>query len=626
MLTLATPPHPLQPCALPPLSTSLACARMALLFCVRPSGIWAVGVPTSSTGCALVLTIAPDTGTAHAYPLPVGRVEALAGGAAGEAYLGAADGTVWRLLPETGDVQRVAALPARVVGGTTGPDGLPCLALADGRLVTIQLDGTHSYWPQCLPASAGYHVVTAAGALWAFPRSPGPAAYRLDPSTQEVAPVSIAGLQAEEGIVQVVPSTTGTLVAVTSPRGDLVRLAGTTLACLARWSGLPGAEVIYSLCDIEGQVLASGEDSGTLYHWVEDNWERLGTPMPADPHTVCALPDRSLLGVTASGRLMRCGPDWQRYALSSLPLRREAGMAVSALAVGPDRCLYVATGENLRLACWDVTREIWHHIGTVAPACGAVSALGIAGERVLLGVDPPGRLLGYYPDLAYRLLDNPRPLGLLPEGARELLTPMVHHATDVYLAARTSTRAEGVLIRLDPIEDELVGFASILPRRAFTSLVVDRLNDWLVLGSVAGAGLPAEVACWAPGMAQTVRHAALFPLADRVVVWAAESGCLYLTDGGTEFVVWMPATDEVVARGSFSLGAITSLITSHQGRLYGLAGGRFFRWEPREGRLVILADAVGTCLTEIRHDVFAYTHAGSIFTIDVSPAGSRQST
>ncbi len=377
--------------------------------------------------------------------------------------------------------------------------------------------------------------------------------------------------------------------------------AGRPRAAEALPAPLPDGDAVFCLQRVGDALLASGANTGALYRWVDTGWLKLGVPMPFDPLTFTALPDGRIAGVTFYGRLVHSTVDHRMYALAPLPVREEACQQIGAMALGPDRKLYFAPRGNMRISRWDPDADAIHDTFVAAPYPGEVSALGFIGERLLIGCAPQGGLMAFYPDLPYRLLANPRPLGLLDGGCRPLGT-LVHHGRFAYFAT-----AEGALVRFDPQNNAMTAFPDVLPGSGLNSLVVDRLRNLLVAGGADG------VAFWSPAEERTVARTSPFDGPARV--WAVESGRVYVTDGDVQYAV-LTATDGAGEAGRFPLGAITSLITTQHGELYGLAGGSFFHITPA-GSLTRLADAAGSLLTEVRYHRFAFTDAGRLYAIQV---------
>ncbi len=291
-------------------------------------------------------------------------------------------------------------------------------------------------------------------------------------------------------------------------------------------------------------------------------------------------------------------------------------MQIAAMGIGPDRALYFAPSANMRVGCWDPEADEVVLRFIASPFVGEVSAIGFAGERLLLGFADDCGVMSYYPELPYRLLDNPKFLATADIHPARPLGPMVHQANNVYFAIASASA--GAICRLNPLDDRLTTFTEILAGYRLTSLTVDRQNDLLVAGSQrvpqpASTALAAPVIFWSPLEERVVANITPFPDADAVVVWAAAGGHIYVTDGGGRFAMLSAQRQSVLLAGEFPLGRIDSLISTQQGELYGLAGGWFFHFNAEMQCIEPLVEASGTLLTEIRPGLFAYTHEGRLY-------------
>jgi len=309
------------------------------------------------------------------------------------------------------------------------------------------------------------------------------------------------------------------------------------------------------------------------------------------------------------------------YSVSALPVREPDGLTIRAMGMSPDRKLYFSFAENMRLGRWDPDDEDDpRECFVAAPCTGEVTALGFAGERLLIGYADACGMMCYYPELPYRLLENPRCLGLAGDEQRRPLGPMVHHENSVYYAAAAVSRyCDGAIVRFSPQDNELTLFAPIIPGQDLTSLVADRLSGLLVAGGSRhrfGGQSAAGLAFWSPYDEELVRLVTPFPDAAALRVWAAEGGRIYVTDGGAHLAI-LSSDGEVLEMSEFPLGAITSLATNQDGRLYGLAGGWMFHLDAEAQTVERLVEAEGALLTEVRRGRFAFTHLGRITTVQL---------
>jgi hypothetical protein len=342
--------------------------------------------------------------------------------------------------------------------------------------------------------------------------------------------------------------------------------------------------------------------------------------LPNDPITFTALPDERIVGVSLQGRLVQSTLDHRMYSVTTLPTYESHGEAITALGMASDRKLYFALAHNMRLGNWDPEDGEIAERFIASPMLGEVSALGFAGERLLIGCADSCAVMAYYPDLPYRLMENPRLLGVAGDTPRRPIGPMVHHESNVYFAAAAVIpTAPGAIIRCNPLENELMAFTEIIPGQNLTTLVADRLSGFLVAGGAVNASSSspsAAIAFWSPYQEQTVRI--IHPIADcpHLYVWAAEGGRIYCTDGAATLIV-LSSQGDLLTQETFPLGEITSLITDQSGELFGLAGGWFFHLEAEANTIERIIAANGSRLTAVRRGLFAFTDAGTLYTVRV---------
>lgn len=401
------------------------------------------------------------------------------------------------------------------------------------------------------------------------------------------------------------------------------RLSLDTWHISALVQALPNDDSLFCLQMVGTSVIVSGV-SGSLYRLNVEHWEQLAMPLPDDPLAFIALADGSITGVSYLGRFFRSTTDLCMFTIKNLLVQMPSGLAIEAMGMSPDRKLYFSFSKNMRLGYWNPDKpEAAHERMIAAPPPGEISAFGFAGERLLLGCADYCRVMAYYPDIAYRLLENPRCLGILPDSRRRPIGPMVHHEKFVYFAAEAlASAANAAIIRIDPLANDLTAFEDIIPTQNITSMRADRLSNLLVVGgTLRNADIPtpdatAQLALWSPFDAATVRLLSPLPQADYLYVWGVEGGRIYVTDGGAQLAI-LSSEGEILHTGEFPLGVITALITTQEGRLYGIAGGCFFHLDAEQERIERLASAQGTLLTEVRRNLFAYTDQGILYTIEI---------
>jgi hypothetical protein len=558
-----------------------------------------LAVPRSTTGQSVLQVVQLAHGTAERYPLRETAAPALVAGPDGRAYLGTASGRLLRFDP--------AGKLATLAHPLTGEPFTRALCTTNGRLyfgsapagAVLRLDPRHPRRATVhRPPGDGARAVTALverpdGTVDAFLDGATPSIFSLAPdntTTFRPLPITVRYAAWLDG---------GTLVS--ADEGVFVITDDVRPA-----PGLPDGEPIFDLHRVGDSVLASGAHTGTLYRRQETGWTRLGTPMPQDPLLFTTLPDGRLAGITYQGRMVESTADWRMYRLAKVAPVAADGQRISALALGPDRCLYLATEGNMSAACWNPFTEAWGPAFPAAPHPGAVTAIGAVGERLYLGF--AGGIMRYYPELDYRMLENPV---WLPWSHGAPTHPVMrHHGPHLYLVTADA------LVRVNAMDACIDAFPDLLPGQALTSLAVDRLHDVLVIGGQVRDGVPrAAVAVWSPARERVVEVVVPFPQAAAVQVWAAENGRVFITDGGARLAIFTPGDGITVSE--FPLGAITAFLATLRGELYGLAGGWFFRYDPDADRITRLCRAEGIQLTEIRPGLFAFANGGRVYQVAV---------
>jgi hypothetical protein len=581
--------------------------------CAADGALTMVIAPTAREGAGRVLML-PHGGDAVVTDHDDGHVPAVMAGECGTVYLGTAAGRLLALEVASGQMREVVSQPGEsFTTGFRASSGVLYFGTAPHGLV-VQYDprtgAHHEYHCHCTrhdgPRRVCAFVELPDGHVAAFIDGDVLTVLRVDAEADDWERTEL-DWPATPACVEVLPD--GGLLVVADD-GTHFAVCDATLEARGPLPALPDGDAVHCMARVHGALLASGAPSGALYRWTPAGWVWLAMPMPYDPLTFAALPDGRITGLTYQGRLVQSTTDWRMFALAPTPTRAERGVAISALGVGPGRRLYMAYGGTMRVASWDPDADETSAPLVAAPGVGEVTAIGFAGERLLLGCAPSGTLASFHPDVPYKLLDNPQVLGALGPGNWRPIGPMVHHHSNVYVAANGPEG--GAMVRLEPGEGRISATPAVLPGGHITSLVVERLSDCFVLGTHGP-----DAALWSPATEAVDAVVPLFPDAAITRAWAAEGGRVYLTDGGARYAVLDTATRTVLESGEFALGPITALINTLHGELYGLAAGWFFHWRPREGRIEQLVEAEGEFLTEVRRNLFAFAKDGQVFTVRV---------
>lgn len=605
--------------ALPDITFTLPFLAPGLAVLAGDEASYLLCAPYSSTGHSQLFHIDLTTGETTRTPLATNSAHAVAG-PEGAAYIGTTAGELMQVtMPgdspaafgTLGAGEAVTALAATATQVTFGGAG------GTVAVYTPATDHLDTYSIGTVPIHA---FLPTPDGITAFSGGDSPAIHIFHPAE------GTWMLQAWPDALPHQPVT----AAISLADGSILVTDGTHLYHLAAdlrlqetLPALPEGDNVYCLRMVQEEVLVCGGFTGALYRWVpvaDDapaGWQRLGTPMPYDPLTFTSLPDGRAVGVTYQGRLVRTTPDCRMYNVTTLPTQEPCGMAIGAMAMGPDRKLYVAPTHNMRLARWDPEEDEVDRFSVAAPYLGEVAALCTAGERLYLALTAACGVMSYHPDLGYRLLENPRVVGMPGHGLQQPVGLMVSHHGKLYLAANpASPHQGGGIVRITPVDHRLDAFPDIIPGQRLTSLAIDRLYDLVVVGSVA-IHAPATVAVWSPAAEATLRTLTPFRNAALVRVWIAEGGRVYLTDGGAQLAILAPESGELLDRYTFPLGAISTLTTARDGELYGIAGGWLFHLDSRDGQVERLVEAEGTHLTAMRRGLFAYTHAGRIYKVQL---------
>ena len=587
----------------------------AVALVERDGWRYLLGVPYGSAGHSLLVIVSLQDGDIRSLPLADAGAVVVAG-ADGCGYLATKSGRLLRVQLPDGELEELCwpLTGTTVRCAISHSSGYLYFGAVDGRIAEYEpRSGVVNLLPTAESGAVEALAVLADGRVAAFIRderdsfvlliTPGSGA-----NTRITLPAEIGG----QPIAQVAGLGDGLLVSL-APDGRMWRLSLAPLQ-LTEMPCLPDGGRAACLRQVGGAVLASGAMSGTLYRWAGTDWEALGVPMPLDPLFFAAAP--SIVGVTNHGRLVQSA-DGHRFTLSAATVRVPGGLAIQALCLGPDRLLYFASRGSTRLGRWDPESGRAVELPAASPYPGEVRALGMAGERLYLGFGDPCGVMRYYPELPYRLLENPHLVGLAGEDQLRPASAMILlHGELYFTSCATRETASDALVRIHPAEDQLHVYRDLLPDHRLTSLAADRLNALLIAGGrQSGEDAPAQVVCWSADEERVVARITPFPDARETMVWVAENGRVYVTDGGERLAIIAAATGELLECGDFPLGAITSLITTMRGELYGLAGGWLFRYDPDGNVIERLATASGQCLTAVRHGLFVYADAGQLFAV-----------
>lgn len=581
-----------------------------------------LAAPYSSTARSHLFVITLRDGQVEKYPLHDEGAPVILAGGEGDAVLGTHAGSLLRVDFAGKTLRAIGAAPAgeTILSGYRATDGTAYFGTAPtGAILAVAPGDDHAR--MITPGGAWGAVRAFAelpdGGMLAFAGATTPVAIALPAAGDTLVPMA---LPITGCVTHAVVLGEARLLLTTALPQRIYCLASATWQLLEEWAPLPEDDTVYCLRVMAGAAVASGGRTGALYRGSEQGWQRLGTPMPYEPMQFCVLENQCLAGVTYHGHLVQSSSDVRMFSISRLPCHEPNGMLIAALGIGPDRKLYIAPSANMRVGCWDPEDDTVMLRFVASPYAGAISAIGFAGDRVLFGCADDCVVMSYQPELPYRLLDNPHVVGTSSLHPARPLNPMVHHATHVYFAvAGPST---GAIVRLTPSANLLTTFGGIIPEQTLTSLIVDRQHGLLVTGgrvpSSAAPGAPAAaLALWSPRAERVTATFTPFPDAGAVYAWAAEGGHLYVTDGGTHFAILAATDGAVLFSGEFPLGRITSLISTQQGTLYGLAGGWFFHFDVVTRRIECLAPASGAMLTEVRPGRFAFTDAGRLSTVQL---------
>ncbi|HEX2948107.1 MAG TPA: hypothetical protein VHV83_00815 [Armatimonadota bacterium] len=600
--------------------------QVALLH-LQDGGLLLAAAPSSSTGRSHLFLIPLPGGSVKKIPLHDNGA-CVAAGHDGCLYLGTHTGRLLRYDPASDAIEDIAhpfdgehfntafCSSTGKIFFVSSPSALIVEYDPAGGMVNHHRCSDQSHAQQA-------YVITELpdGRMIAFLHGHAHSACILSLATTQWECQEITSLVGEECVRFVVPFDEESIIACTMSGRRLFRLNMQTLDVISPFPPLPD-DAIFCLQRVGDDILASGI-SGAIYRYTQESWERLGMPMPNDPLTFTALPDYRIAGVTYHGRLLQSASDKRMYMVSALPTRETDGLVIKAMGMSPDRQLYFTFAENMRMGSWDPDNEddITERF-VASPFPGEVTALGFAGERLLIGVADACGVMAYYPELPYRLMENPRFIGLAGNVRRQPIGPMVHHESNVYFAAAAVTHHEtGAIVRINPLDNEVTAFQNIIPEQNITSIVADRLSGLLVAGGQVQERprqktTAARLAFWSPYQEETVRIVTPLPDAKTIHVWAAEGGRIYATDGGSRLVI-LSSDGDVLEAGDFPLGCITSLMTNQDGKLYGLAGEWMFHLDAEKGCVERLVKATGSMLTEVRRGLFAIADGGRISTVQI---------
>ncbi len=609
---------------LPDILMPLPICTPPVVLNTTPGGVELISVLSSTTGAARVLVSILTDLVTRSYPLPGETSATPLVGLDGTVYLGTESGKLYRFDPTNGALEELGELlhNGGLVNGFVSSTGKLFFGSShEGTVVEYDPEtgsvGHYLYLCQSALRSCAVNAFAELpdGRIAAFVHGTHPEALLITADGKTWERATLPGVVEEYALEHVVSLADGSLLTVASS-GHIRQLEPHCFTVLADWPELPDGNRVHCLTRVGTDILASGCANGAIYRWRDAAWEQLGIPMPGDPMLFVGLPEGRIAGLTSQGRLVLSSADKRMFTLHATPNLIQNGMEIVALGIGPDHKLYYAPGGSMQVGQWDPATEELAPLFVAASFPGEVSAFGFAGERLFMGFANDCGVMAYYPEYPHRLGDNPQLIGLLDESLLRPLGPMVHHGREVYFVTFGGETTDGALVQLNPTGSTLKTFPEIIPDHNITSLVVDRLNELFVIGGAPrNEGDSAALVCWDPYTQQVVRRITPFSDAETVQVWATEGGHAYVTDGDARYAVINIADGVILESGDFPLGPITTLLNTLQGELYGIAGGFMFHWDISRSLLERLTPATGKLLTEINHDIFAYTDAGRIFIV-----------
>jgi len=573
-----------------------------------------LAAPFSSTGRASLFLISLPDGAVEKIPLHDEGACAIAAGPDGRACLGTLTGRLLRFELATRALEEIGRLDSQFTAAVWS--GNRCyFGAADGAVYELDPDSGEVLWTFSQQGVTDIRALleTPAGRVIAVAAGERVTLLLISPDTGAVQHRALPDLPPEVCAV-ILPN--GAMLLGSRTDGRCFRLSGKYVDEL---QPLPGDDAFFSLGRAGDEVLACGRFTGAVYRWTPAGWEYHGTPMPNDPLHFVALPDGRIAGVTYQGRLVQSTVDWCMYAMASLPNRERSGMHLAALGMGPDRRLYFAPCAGMRIGRWDPEEGEPTELFVTTPYPGEVGVFGMAGERLYLGCGEPCGVMSYYPELPYRLLENPKLVGHAGKGQLYPVGMMAQVRGQLYFAS-CAARSEGALIRIEPSVNRLTTFRGVVPGQNLTGVVADRMNNLLIIGGRSEGEEAARIACWSLEAEDTIQLAVPFSDAQVACAWAVEGGRAFVTDGGERIAVIDTTAGRVLETGAFPLGAITSLVATQQGELYGLADGWLFHFDPINGCIERLCEASGNHLTEVRNGVFVYTREGRLYSVTCQSA------
>jgi DNA-binding beta-propeller fold protein YncE len=168
----------------------------------------------------------------------------------------------------------------------------------------------------------------------------------------------------------------------------------------------------------------------------------------------------------------------------------------------------------------------------------------------------------------------------------------------------------GAIVRVDPAEGTLRTFRDVIPEQNLTGVVFDPVSGLLfVAGTIEGdqgSSIPkaaqAEWAAWNPrtmqrvgggAFAGAVKTASILEATGTGFVLGQHDGGLFVINARTL------ALEANGGKGPAGWAFPTSvMLRASDGKLYGLGGGKFYRFDPATGETTAIAEGSGRCLIE----------------------------
>jgi hypothetical protein len=199
------------------------------------------------------------------------------------------------------------------------------------------------------------------------------------------------------------------------------------------------------------RVLTMDPREGTLFEVQGEGWRKLGVPAPLEGGDFVGVDERTIAGITEDGTFFRFDLETGETFSRVLPTEESNGMYATALATDGRGTAYIASYINQHLIRMDLASGGSEDLGRVSVHIGQMTAMRWLGGKLYSAFYTKAGLVCFDPSRPWKLLENPRLLGLAGEEQNRPLGRLEYDGRHLYVATVAHYGdLGGAIVRLDP--------------------------------------------------------------------------------------------------------------------------------------------------------------------------------